>query len=145
MAALRELAASAGMAVEFSADPSLLRPGLLDPEREVDSYRIVQEALGNATHHAHADRIRISVTLVDRMLHIEVVDDGVGFDAADVRDGGLGLAGMRDRAEAARGALHVRSWRGTGTVVRLDVPLTDAMNATLARERVGVSARASVP
>lgn len=150
VAALRELASSAGMPVEFSADPTLVRPGLLDPDREVDVYRIVQEALGNATRHGQPERIRVSVRRHGRMLRLEIADDGVGFDAADVEGEGLGLASMHDRAGAVRGTLRVRSRRGTGTVVSLDVPLADIAAAPLAgelaeeppeRASAGVSAR----
>lgn len=133
VAAVRELAASAGVPVEFATDPSLMRPGLLEPEREVDTYRIVQEALGNATRHGHADRIWVTVSRTDRSLRIETVDNGVGFGLTDTRTGGLGLASMRERAAAVRGTLHVRSRPGTGTVVRLDVPLSAAVAAELAR------------
>ena len=130
VAGLRELALSAGRSVEFSADPSLLRPNLLDEEQEVDTYRIVQEALGNATRHAQPDRVRITVQRVDRVLRIEVVDDGVGFDPAIITRRGLGLASMRDRASVLRGTLRLHSRPGMGTVVRLDVPLgPDALRA----------------
>ncbi len=124
VAAMRELAAAAGVPVEFSADVSLMRPELLDPDREVDVYRIVQEALGNATRHGKPRRVRITVARVDLLLRVEVADDGAGFDPDRTDERGLGLTSMRDRASAVRGTLHVRSRPGTGTVVRLEVPLS---------------------
>ena len=142
-AALRELAASAGMPVELSASTALFRPGLLDPDAEVDAYRIVQEALGNAMRHGKAERVRISVRRVDHLLRIEVADDGVGFDVRNVRGRGLGLASMRDRAAAIRGTLHVRSRPGAGTVVRIDVPLAGDALAVVAS--VGGEATGLVP
>jgi signal transduction histidine kinase len=144
VSAIEELAASAGVPVEFATDPTLQRPGLLPPDREVETYRIVQEALANATRHSHAGRIRVTVTRVDRALRIEVVDDGVGFEWPAARQGGLGLASMRERAAAVNGALHVQSRRGTGTVVRLDVPLTARVTAALAPEPLGVAAEVTV-
>jgi len=123
VAALSELAASAGVPVEFAADAALVRPDVIDPAREVDAYRIVQEALGNAAGHARASRITLRVTAVDRRLRIEIADDGVGFDPRTVDSRGLGLASMRDRAGAIGGTLTVRSRKGAGTVVRLDAPL----------------------
>ncbi len=136
VAGLRELAASAGRPVEFSADASLVRPNLLDEDREVDTYRIVQEALGNATRHGQADRIRITIQRVDRMLRIEIVDDGVGFDTAIISRRGLGLASMRDRASVVGGSLRVHSRPGMGTVVRLDIPLGPEALASLDNEQV---------
>ena len=143
VAALRELAASAGMAVEFSADASLMRPDLLDPASEVDTYRIVQEALGNATRHGQPQLVQVSVRRLDRQLRLEVVDEGVGFDARGVDGRGLGLASMRDRALVVRGALHVRSRPGTGTVVRLDVPLADDALRSLTDGAAGRAASAA--
>jgi signal transduction histidine kinase len=131
VAALRELAASAGVPVEFSADASLARPDLLDPAREVDTYRIVQEALGNAARHGKAARVEVRVRRVDRTLRIEVADDGVGFDPRTVAGRGLGLASMHDRTVAIGGTLQVRSRPGMGTLVRLEVPLADAVVAAL--------------
>ena len=54
-AALRNLAGSAGIAVELRFEPDLLPPGLLEPEVEIDVFRIVQEAVGNAARHSRAD------------------------------------------------------------------------------------------
>jgi signal transduction histidine kinase len=123
VAALGELAASAGVQVEFEAEPSLVRPGLLDADREVDTYRIVQEALGNATRHSRAQRIGVTANRVGSMLRLEVADDGDGFDPLSVAGHGLGLASMHERASAVRGTLLVQSRPHGGTLVRLDVPL----------------------
>jgi signal transduction histidine kinase len=125
VAALGELAASAGLPVEFTADASLARPALLGPDSEVDAYRIVQEALGNASRHGRAQHVAISARRIGRQLRIEVADDGVGFDVAGVSGRGLGLPGMRERALAIGGTLQVRSRPGAGTTVRLDVPLPE--------------------
>ncbi len=125
VAAMRELAASAGMPVEFSADASLDHPRLLDPAREVDTYRIVQEAIGNASRHARPTRVEIRVERISRSLRVEVADDGVGFDPGQVAGRGLGLASMRERALAMGGTLDIRSRLGAGTRIRLDIPLAD--------------------
>ena len=51
---MSNLAKSAGVAVDVRFDPTKLPPGLLESEREIDAYRIVQEAIGNAARHSHA-------------------------------------------------------------------------------------------
>jgi signal transduction histidine kinase len=56
-------------------------------------------------------------------LVMEVRDDGQGFDSAQPRRGRWGMTGMRERAEAAGGRLDVQSAPGTGTIVRVLVPL----------------------
>ncbi len=122
-AALRNLAGSAGRPVELRFDPLILPPGLLEPELEIDLYRIVQESLGNATRHSGASRIWIGCHILDGTVRFVVGDDGVGFDMWD-GEHGLGLAGMFERAAIHGGSVEVRSRRGEGTRVEIAVPLT---------------------
>ncbi len=121
VAAISELARMAGRPVEVVAEPRLIRLGLLAPEAEVEAYRIVQEALGNALRHARAERIRIEAGLAGERLVVRVVDDGVGFDPDRVQ--GLGLPGMQERAAAIGAVLAVVSRPGRGTTVTLSIPL----------------------
>jgi signal transduction histidine kinase len=121
-AALGNLARSAGVAVDLRFDPALLPPGLLEPELEIDVYRIVQEALGNAARHSHANRIWIGGHMVDDTFSLVVGDDGVGFDES-ARERGLGLDGMYERASIHGLDVDVRSRPGIGTRVEIIVPL----------------------
>jgi len=90
--------------------------------------RVAQEALHNALR--HADPTSVAVRLTGRRgggAALEIVDDGHGFDPAAVRSGGstgLGLASMRERAQAVDGVLRIRSTAGAGggTTVQLEVP-----------------------
>jgi two-component system sensor histidine kinase UhpB len=121
-ASIRELASAAGRTIETRIDPALIRPGLLDPNVEVEAFRIVQEALGNATRHADAERVGVRVDEVGDELRLEVWDDGVGFrHGADMA--GLGLAGMRERAAMIGGRLIVDSAANNGTRVSLGIRL----------------------
>jgi signal transduction histidine kinase len=122
-AALSNLAKSAGVVVAVRFDPTKLPPGLLEREAEIDTYRIVQEAIGNAARHSHASNIWIDVDVIDGRIRIIVGDDGVGFEQA-ARGRGLGLAGMLERTAILRGRLDVQSGPGGGTIVQLQVPLT---------------------
>jgi signal transduction histidine kinase len=117
-----------GVAVRFCA-ADLAGPGLpvLDEEQEAALYRVAQEALHNALRHAGAHQITMSLSRSPRRVILEVADDGCGFapgtPVAPGIPGGLGLASMRGRAEAAGGTLSIRSAPGAGTTVRLAVPL----------------------
>jgi signal transduction histidine kinase len=122
-AALRNLAGSAGVAIDLRFRPELLPPGILEPETEIDVYRIVQEAVGNAARHSRAGMIWIAGRTVDGMVRLVVGDDGVGFDETD-RARGLGLDGMHERAAIHGGTVNVRSRRGVGTRVEIIFPLT---------------------
>jgi signal transduction histidine kinase len=84
------------------------------------SYYMICEALTNVVKHAQADEIQIDIEANQRCLHLEVHDDGAGFE----RNGsGRGLTGMRDRIEALGGHLDVRSAPGQGTTVEAELPL----------------------
>jgi signal transduction histidine kinase len=56
-------------------------------------------------------------------LALTVSDGGAGFDAGDGRpDGGLGLAGMRERLRLVGGALTIDAGPGRGTRISGRVP-----------------------
>lgn len=126
-AALRNLASSAGVPVEIRFDPSILPPGRLEPETEIDVYRIVQEALGNAARHSRARHIWVDGRVVDGVIRLVVGDDGVGFSPTQ-RDQGLGLEGMQERASLHGGVVSVRSGIGVGTRVDIVVPIDRPRN-----------------
>jgi signal transduction histidine kinase len=95
---------------------------------EGDVFRIAQEALHNALRHAGPSQIDVVLRSEPAALALTVRDDGVGFEpyAAGVRSRSLGLTTMVERASAAGGRLTLDSAPGTGTTVRLDVPLPGA-------------------
>ena len=88
-------------------------------------YRILSEALSNATRHGGGTGIEVRVTQVDAELMVEVSDAGPGFDAGrKPGEGHLGLAGMRERAQLLGGRFELESSTGTGTRVRAYLPLS---------------------
>jgi signal transduction histidine kinase len=120
-AALRNLGEGAGMPVDVRLEPAILPAGALDAEREIDAYRIVQEAIGNAAHHSGAEHVWIDGHVIDGQIRIEVGDDGAGFEPSTPSPG-LGLDGMRDRAAILEAGLEIRSRVGEGTTVVLSMP-----------------------
>jgi two-component system, NarL family, sensor histidine kinase UhpB len=128
-AALANLARDAGVAVEVRFDPTLLPPGLLEAEPEIDAFRIVQEAIGNAARHSRASMIWIDCAVADDEIRLQVGDNGKGLDRAALTRG-LGLAGMEERAAILHAKFELRSRRGKGTVITLTIPRpveTDAL------------------
>ena len=96
----------------------------LDPTRATAVFRIVQEALTNVLHHAHATRAIVTVRTSVKSLTVTVADNGHGISERDLANvGSLGLIGMRERSALLGGRLDVRRRRPKGTVVRLTVPL----------------------
>lgn len=100
----------------------------LGPDARLGLFRIVQEAITNAVQHARPRRIEVTFSENADRLRVEVSDDGTGFQVppgdrlADFAN--LGLVGMRERAEYARGTLTIASTPGEGTRITLVLPLT---------------------
>lgn|GEM_PF-2011201 len=97
---------------------------------ELAAFRIVQEAVSNCARHARPTKVGVRVSAVDGTLHLEIEDDGVGFDALEVsaraRTGeAVGLEGMRERAEIVGGTFRVDSVPGRGTRVVAELPVPD--------------------
>jgi len=125
-------------ALEFLAQGVIARSGVpitvdgprsprLPSSVEITLYRVVQEALRNATKHAGARRVGIRVAVEAEMVRCLIKDDGRGFDVVAVLDRkgerGLGLIGMRERVNAVSGQLTIESAPGRGTELRITIPL----------------------
>ncbi|MCP4107033.1 MAG: PAS domain-containing protein [Desulfobacteraceae bacterium] len=90
------------------------------------AYRIAQEALTNVARHARATRADVALKAEDNVLKLTVLDNGCGFYAPDMPEsGGLGIAGMRERAGLVGGILEVESLPGEGTRVYFELTIGD--------------------
>ena len=95
----------------------------LPPAVQAELHQIAQEALNNALKHAHARQVRVHLHFGDDVTVLRVQDDGVGFDPTAVRPGGgLGVPGMRERAQKIGARLDIVSAPGGGTQVIVEVP-----------------------
>jgi signal transduction histidine kinase len=114
--ALRTLARRSPVPVELdiTADTRLPEP------IEVAAYYVASEALANATKHAQASRVDVSLATRNRSLLLSIRDNGVG--GADPARGS-GLVGLTDRVEALGGSIRVRSRPGDGTHITAELPL----------------------
>jgi two-component system NarL family sensor kinase len=95
---------------------------------EIALYRIAQEALQNVVKHSGATRAELELRCEPGVAQMRVTDYGSGFDRAeaparDVGEPGYGLRSMTERAELVGGRLEVRSSRGRGTTVSVQVPV----------------------
>ncbi len=109
------------------------------PELETAIYRIVQEALTNATKHGGARRAVVEIHEDGETVHVLVRDDGAGFDPS-AETSGFGVLGMRERVELLDGTLEIDSSPGAGTTVRAALPVrrrAEAPGATLRELRGG--------
>lgn len=115
---LNAVESRAGLQVRLVVDGEIDLPASV----EDGLYRIAQEALNNALQHAAATSVTVRLQRDAEGLELEVEDDGVGFEVAAAADrGGLGLASMRERAQALGSQLDIRSQPGAGTTVKVRV------------------------
>jgi two-component system, NarL family, sensor histidine kinase UhpB len=110
----------------FSSDSDL---GTLSDDTQINVYRIVQEALTNISKHAHASEVAIVISktsiadpVVASRLRIRISDNGAGFDPSQTPSG-LGLLGMRERAEALNGRFELVSTAGKGVTIEINLPI----------------------
>ncbi len=97
---------------------------VIDDTLATAAYRIAQEALTNVARHAEATKAEVNLSMSDGNLTLSVSDDGRGFTEQVMPESeALGLAGMRERAALAGGALAVDSNPGMGTRVSFSVRL----------------------
>ena len=107
---LRDLVTEqSGISVEVRSEIGDQR---LSPETETTLYRIAQEALTNVVKHADARSVRMRLSRSGNRIVLVVQDDGRGFEPESVRDGGVGLLGMRERIALVGGRLTIESTEG---------------------------------
>lgn len=104
----------------------------LQPEIETALFRIAQEAINNVARHADPGHVQIHLTWEPEQAILKVEDDGNGFDTQNVytqreTGPGMGLLGMRERAEMFGGRLRISSQPGHGTRVEVQLPIDGGM------------------
>ncbi len=121
---IEDLPGRKGRTIRLTADPAV---EALDNDRRTVFFRIAQEALTNVVKHAEAKLVTVSLLKSQNSVFMEVADDGVSFDVGQLStsrwQNRLGLAGMRERVEMFGGKFTVHSVRGTGTTIRVEIPL----------------------
>jgi len=112
-----------GPKVEFSHDIQCER---LAPPLENAIFRVVQEALTNARRHSKCETAQVRLLQRDRVIRVEVTDQGAGFDPSNVPRDCFGLEGIRQRAWLFGGEATIESTSGSGTRVIVELPLLES-------------------
>jgi signal transduction histidine kinase len=99
-----------------------IRPAPIEMDRRRHLFLIYKELVTNVVRHARASRVDIRLDMTERLLRLEVADDGVGLK--DEEGAGTGLRSIRRRAAEIGADLEIESRPGAGTRARLIVPLT---------------------
>lgn len=83
---------------------------------------MIREAMSNSLRHSGGKKGLVSIHAQEGLVHIEVRDDGVGFDLEKRAGNGHGLAHIEARAKKIGARLQVVSKSGVGTTVIIDIP-----------------------
>jgi signal transduction histidine kinase len=89
---------------------------------------VIKEAIHNVIKHSGASELQIRILFENGLLSITLSDNGSGFDPAEQRLGN-GLSNMKRRMESCQGTCSLQSRPGSGTHIRLQLPLLDGRTA----------------
>jgi PAS domain S-box-containing protein len=103
------------LVVDFQAETTPSLP----TDVKLTFYRVAQEALNNIVKHARASQVMLRLVVATDLVSMMIQDDGCGFDSATISPARMGLAIMRERAEAIRADLTIISAETQGTQIDL--------------------------
>ncbi len=116
----KEVAERQKLDIDFRSDVRSALP--LDVGRPM--FRVLQEALHNASKHSGVKRIEVQLREDSGEIHLIVRDSGKGFDVEAALQGkGLGLTSMRERVRLVNGTIEIQSKPMGGTTIHVRVPL----------------------
>lgn len=115
-----QLAQRCGIDVQVQAEGWLP----VGARREVVLLRATQEALHNIEKHAQASAVQLILTRTNTVAHLEVRDNGVGFDVEGPT--GFGLAGLRRRVQEENGTMELTSSPGGGSGLIIELPVEES-------------------
>jgi len=134
---VRQFSRQTGIHVHFEQD---LAEGFFPREDAIHIYRILQEALNNVARHSKAHEAWVVLRENGDELRLEIRDNGIGFELARDMErapgDGIGLMGMRERAQHLNGEFSMQSTPGRGTVVNIRIPV-DRNTLRPEKEKVG--------
>ena len=99
----------------------------LDKQTEFNFYTIVLELCNNIIKHSNATEASVELLQKSNELQLLVSDDGDGFDTDQLKNEGMGMKNLYERADAVGATLILRSEKGEGTIVSLKISLPALM------------------
>ncbi|WP_298319575.1 sensor histidine kinase [uncultured Aquimarina sp.] len=94
---------------------------ILEKEKEISIYRIIQELVNNIVKHANASEALIQINQHKNRLHVTIEDNGIGFNIHS-KSNGIGLQNIKSRVSYLRAHLDVSS-NNKGTSFSIDIDL----------------------
>jgi signal transduction histidine kinase len=111
-------------AYKIKADNQLLNSKLSLPDKDLIILRLFQEIINNIIKHAQATTININTYHTSQTLHVNVIEDGIGFDYEKIRQQkkGMGLYSINKRIEMIKGKIAISSNPNEGTSILIEIP-----------------------
>ncbi len=95
---------------------------LLDSQKQIILYRVLQESLNNIVKHAKATLVKVNLEISAGCGELMIEDNGQGFEyRKDIRQNHLGISGMEERINQLHGEFKIITGNGKGTIVRARV------------------------
>lgn len=94
---------------------------LVNNDKKINIYRIIQEALSNCRKYSKASQINISFKKDDENIFFSIADNGIGFNT-EAKKNGIGLKNMKFRIENSGGKFKLNS-SNKGTIINCSLPL----------------------
>ncbi|MCC6237543.1 MAG: PAS domain S-box protein [Dehalococcoidia bacterium] len=94
----------------------------LDESTERHVYLLMKELISNVTRHARAKQAVVTLRREHDGIELEVRDDGVGYDPANVPSSSYGLRSIDHRVAMLRASIETETAPNRGTVVRVHIP-----------------------
>jgi PAS domain S-box-containing protein len=117
----REFSERKGVQIDLQCDAI---PRTMSPEISLCLFRVLQEALQNASKHSGSQQYQVSIKCGVNEIGLTVSDSGIGFDPQRATQGrGLGITSMRERLKLVSGELYIEPRSPNGVVVRARVPV----------------------
>ncbi len=120
----REVGDRAGLKISVQEKGLSMR---LPQEIETALYRCIQEALTNTVRHAEASNVQIGLQRIQDQVFASIVDDGIGLSPEQVKNnpnGGVGLAGLRERVSLLNGTIQLDTAPGKGFRINIAIPFS---------------------
>ena len=98
----------------------------LNPNLEVNLYRVAQEALNNMIKHAKATEAKVTLSKSKSAIVLQIIDNGIGFDISESKKAheiNNGLPNMQTRVRLSGGNINIQSNKDKGTQITIKIPI----------------------
>lgn len=116
-------ASEAAEQIQFHYHFEVTQDFLLSSRQAINLFRAIQEIINNAVKYSFAKNISISIHQQQRLLKINITDDGIGFDFEKLKTKSYGLGIIQNRTEEINGSLLVETAANKGSAFVIETPL----------------------